>query len=132
MWHSLTGSLSLNQELGTIVDSTGKVKAGEEDRAAFITSQLSSALGIEISLTDGQIRTISSYRMKLPRQSSRNGLKAVMSAQEAKYQEAVNNQMQAAAEASANYTAMKKAESAVEEENTKLDSLIEQKNQAVI
>ena len=43
-----------------------------------------------------------------------------MSAQEAKYQEAVNNQMQAAAEASANYTAMKKAESAVEEENTKL------------
>lgn len=55
-----------------------------------------------------------------------------MSAQEAKYQEAVNNQMQAAAEASANYTAMKKAESAVEEENTKLDSLIEQKNQAVI
>lgn len=43
---------SLNQELGTIVDSTGKVKAGEEDRAAFITSQLSSALGIEISLTD--------------------------------------------------------------------------------
>lgn len=55
-----------------------------------------------------------------------------MSAQEAKYQEAVNNQMQAPAEASANYTAMKKAESAVEEENAKLDSLIEQKNQAVI
>ena len=38
----------LNDELNTIVDANGRVKAGEEDRAAFITSQLSSALGMEI------------------------------------------------------------------------------------
>ena len=123
---------SLNQELGTIVDSTGKVKAGEEDRAAFITSQLSSALGIEISLTDGQIQNYQQLQDEIAKTIQQKRIEAVMSAQEAKYQEAVNNQMQAAAEASANYTAMKKAESAVEEENTKLDSLIEQKNQAVI
>ena len=36
----------LNNELNTIVDANGRVKAGEEDRAAFITSQLSSALGL--------------------------------------------------------------------------------------
>ena len=123
---------SLNQELGTIVDSTGKVKAGEEDRAAFITSQLSSALGIEISLTDGQIQNYQQLQDEIAKTIQQKRIEAVMSAQEAKYQEAVNNQMQAAAEASANYTAMKKAESAVEEENAKLDSLIEQKNQAVI
>ena len=33
--------------LADFTNRSGKVKAGEEDRAAFITSQLSSALGIE-------------------------------------------------------------------------------------
>ena len=93
---------------------------------------MSSALGIEISLTDGQIQNYQQLQDEIAKTIQQKRIEAVMSAQEAKYQEAVNNQMQAAAEASANYTAMKKAESSVEEENAKLDSLIEQKNQAVI
>ena len=122
----------LNQELGTIVDSTGRVKDGEEDRAAFITSQLSSALGIEIDLTDNQIQNYQELQQQIAATIQQKRIEAVMSAQEAKYQEAVNNQMQAAAEASASYTAMKQAENDVEAENAELESLISQKNQAVI
>ena len=42
-------------ELQQNVDANGKVKDGYEERAAFITSTLSNALGVEITMTDGVI-----------------------------------------------------------------------------
>lgn len=45
----------LADELDTIVDKNGVVKAGYEDRAKVITGELSDALGIEIEMTDGVI-----------------------------------------------------------------------------
>lgn len=43
-------------ELQNIVDENGKIKTGYEDRATFITSTLSDALGIEIDIVDGVIQ----------------------------------------------------------------------------
>lgn len=43
-------------ELQKIVDENGNVKSGYEDRAKYITGELSSALGIEMEMTDNQIQ----------------------------------------------------------------------------
>ena len=45
----------LAEELMSIVDSNGKVKAGYEDRANFIMGRLNEAYGLEITMTDGII-----------------------------------------------------------------------------
>lgn len=50
------GYKSLVTELQSITDANGNVKAGYEERAKIITGELSSALGIEIELLDGQIQ----------------------------------------------------------------------------
>lgn len=123
---------SLNNELNTIVDANGRVKAGEEDRAAFITSQLSDALGVEISMTDGVINNYQELRGEIQSLIQQKRVEAVMSAQQAKYEEAVANQMQVAAEASANLTAMKQAENDVKRESAELSQLEEEYNQAVL
>ena len=49
-------------ELQKIVDANGKVQAGQEARAAYITGELSSALGVEISLNDGLIQNYSDLK----------------------------------------------------------------------
>ena len=119
---------SLSNELSTIVDSNGKVKDGEADRAAFITSQLSSALGIEINLTNGQIQNYQKLQEEIQKTIQQKKIEAVLTSQEAKYKEAVNNQMQAAQEASEAYTAKKKAENTVKKESAKLEELQKEKS----
>lgn len=123
---------SLSNELSTIVDSNGKVKDGEADRAAFITSQLSSALGIEINLTNGQIQNYQKLQEEIQKTIQQKKIETVLTSQEAKYKEAVNNQMQAAQEASEAYTAKKKAENTVEKENLKLKDLTDRRREATI
>lgn len=123
---------SLSNELSTIVDSNGKVKDGEADRAAFITSQLSSALGIEINLTNGQIQNYQKLQEEIQKTIQQKKIEAVLTSQEAKYKEAVNNQMQAAQEASEAYTAKKKAENTVKKESAKLEELQKEKSDAVM
>lgn len=123
---------SLSNELSTIVDSNGKVKDGEADRAAFITSQLSSALGIEINLTNGQIQNYQKLQEEIQKTIQQKKIEAALTSQEAKYKEAVNNQMQAAQEASEAYTAKKKAENTVKKESAKLEELQKEKSDAVV
>lgn len=123
---------SLSNELSTIVDSNGKVKDGEADRAAFITSQLSSALGIEINLTNGQIQNYQKLQEEIQKTIQQKKIEAILTSQEAKYKEAVNNQMQAAQEASEAYTAKKKAENTVKKESAKLEELQKEKSDAVV
>lgn len=122
----------LNDELNTIVDANGRVKEGEEDRAAFITSQLSNALGMEISMTDGVIGNYQELQGQIQSLIQQKRIDAVMTAQQAKYEEAVSNQMQAASEASAAYTAMKQAENDVKKESAELAQLEAEKDQAVV
>lgn len=122
----------LNEELNTIVDANGRVKEGEEDRAAFITSQLSNALGIEISMTDNQISNYQELQSQIQSLIEQKRIDAVMSAQQAKYEEAVANQMKVAAEASKNLAAIKEAENAVTAEKAELSKLEAEQDQAVI
>lgn len=50
------GYQKLLSELRAITDENGNVKAGYEERASYITGELSDALGTEIALTDGVIQ----------------------------------------------------------------------------
>ena len=122
----------LNDELQGIVDANGKVKEGEENRATFITSQLSDALGIEIAMTDGIIQNYGELQEQIKSTIQQKRIDAVMTAQQAKYEEAVAKQMQIAADASDALTAKKKAENEVKKENAKLSKLEADYAEAVV
>lgn len=122
----------LNSELRGITDKNGKVKEGEEARAAFITSQLSNALGIEISMTGNQINNYKDLQKEIKNLIQQKKIDAVMSAQQAKYEEAVAKQMEVAAEAARSKAAMEKAEADVAKEQETLERLRKESNDAVI
>ena len=56
---------SLRDELDKLVDKNGVVKQGYEDRAKFITGELSEATGIEIEYIDGQIQKYDELKTKI-------------------------------------------------------------------
>ena len=47
---------NLYNELNTLVDVSGRVKAGYEERAAFITGELKNALGVEVTTVNGVVQ----------------------------------------------------------------------------
>lgn len=47
---------NLYNELNTLVDVSGRVKAGYEERAAFITGELKNALGVEATTVNGVVQ----------------------------------------------------------------------------
>lgn len=128
--NQLNNLKDLNTELQNIVDENGKVKEGYEDRAAFITSQLSSALGVEISMTDGQIENYQELEGKIQDLIQTKRIEAVMSAQQAKYDEAVANQMDAAREATESYNGMLEARNKLSKEQAELGKLQDQLDDA--
>ncbi len=82
---------SLADELRTIVDENGRVKEGYEARASFIASTLSEALGIEISLIDGQIQGYEDLSKSIDILIQKKKAEAVLNAYEESYNEAVKN-----------------------------------------
>lgn len=78
-------------ELQTLVDENGKVLAGNEDRAAFITDELEEALGIEISLVDGQIQKYQELQEEINKTLKAKEASIYLGASEQKYQDALTN-----------------------------------------
>lgn len=83
---------ALASELNDIVDENGKVKKGYEDRAAFITSTLRDALGVEISMTDGVIKGYGNIKKSIQDTIAAKRAKIQLDAQEALYTEALQKQ----------------------------------------
>lgn len=83
---------ALADELSDIVDENGKVKKGYEDRAAFITSTLKEALGVEISMTDGVIQGYGNIEKSIQSTIAAKRAKIQLDAQEALYTEALEKQ----------------------------------------
>lgn len=83
---------ALADELGDIVDENGRVKKGYEDRAAFITSTLKEALGVEISMIDGVIQGYGDVQKSLQDTIAAKKAKIQLDAQEALYTEALQKQ----------------------------------------
>jgi len=100
-------------ELQTLVDEQGNVKAGEEDRASFIVGQLQDALGIEIELTNGQIKNYQDLKTAVEDAINMKKAEILMQASEEAYSNAIKNlkeQENDAAEKYAKYEQARQAE----------------------
>lgn len=86
---------SLSKELQGIVDQNGKVKEGYEQRASFITTTLSEALGIEIKNVDGVIQNYNKLKDTIDEVMEKKKAQILLDSQETKYSEAITKQGEA-------------------------------------
>lgn len=86
---------SLSKELQGIVDQNGKVKKGYEERASFITSTLSEALGIEIKNVDGVIQNYDKLKSTIDEVMEKKKAQIILDSQESLYSEAITKQGEA-------------------------------------
>lgn len=82
---------SLQKELAQITDENGKVKAGYEERAKFITNKLSDALGIEIQLQDGIIQQHQELQNEISKTIEKKKAELQLKAFEEQYTQAIND-----------------------------------------
>lgn len=108
-------------ELQGIVDQNGKIKEGYEERAAFITSTLSEALGVEIETTDGVMQKYGELTQSIDQVIQKKKAEAILSAYEDDYTTAIKNQTQAAKEVSRTFDDYSEALRASEEATRKLE-----------
>lgn len=100
------GLLSSLQEC---VDANGTIIEGMETRAEYITNQLSAAYGIEIDINDGIISKYGEVVEAIQEVIEKQKQKAIITAYEAEYQEALAKSQEAAYLAAEAYSAMKTA-----------------------
>lgn len=98
------------QELKENVDQNGKVKQGYEDRAAFITSALSDALGVEITMTDGVIDKYDELQDTIDETIEKKKQQAMLDAYEDSYSEAIKNQADANKKLVSSYEELQEAQ----------------------
>ena len=75
----------MSDALENIVDENGKIKEGYENRAQVITGELSEALGVEISIVDGQIQKYDELKTKIEDVMATKKANALLSANEENY-----------------------------------------------
>ena len=85
----------LADELDEITDKNGKVKDGYEQRASFITSELSKALGIEIKLQDGVVQGYQKIQESIDKTIEKKRAEIILNSQEAGYTEAIQKRAEA-------------------------------------
>lgn len=85
-------------ELQKITDENGKIKKGYEDRAAYITGELSSALGTEITITDNQVQGYKDLQKNIKKTIIQKQLEATIDAKTAEYNEAKAKSVELAAD----------------------------------
>lgn len=76
-------------ELGTLVDANGRVKEGYEARVAYITGELSSALGVEMELIDGVVQGYADQKEAIQELIETKRAQAALDGMEQSYLEAV-------------------------------------------
>lgn len=86
---------SLKKELEGLVDENGKVKEGYEERASFITGELSKATDEEITMTDGVIDNYKEIMSSLDSIMAKKKAQIILDAQESMYKEAITKQGEA-------------------------------------
>ena len=114
----------LSAELQENVDKNGKIKEGYEDRAEVIAGILSSALGEEITITDGVIDNYKELSNSIDDVIQKKKAEATLSAYDSSYQDAIKGQADAFNElAKAKETLAKKNQTASETEKAHADAL---------
>ena len=109
-------------ELQKIVDANGKVQAGQEARAAYITGELSSALGVEISLNDGLIQNYSDLKKSVYDLIAEKKAEAVLDSMKSDYADAMKEQADKAAELADAYEKLSSKKSKIAELEKELEA----------
>ena len=109
-------------ELQKIVDANGKVQAGQEARAAYITGELSSALGVEISLNDGLIQNYSDLKKSVYDLIAAKKAEAVLDSMKSDYADAMKEQADKAAELADAYEKLSSKKSKIAELEKELEA----------
>lgn len=86
---------NLKKELGEITDENGNVNKGYEDRAQFITTKLSQALGVEIQLHDGVIDGYKELQTEIDKTIEKKKAELKLKAQEEAYTQAIKGRLEA-------------------------------------
>lgn len=81
---------NLYRELQLITDENGKIKDGYEERANFITTTLSDALGIEINIVDGQVQKYGELGNAIQDIIEKKKMEALLNAHEDEYNKAIS------------------------------------------
>lgn len=102
-------------ELSKIVDENGKIKSGYEERAQYITGELADALGIEISLVDGQITNYQELKGSIYDVIAAKKAEAALSTMESDYNDAKQEQADITAKLATEYDKLLEKQSAVKE-----------------
>lgn len=97
-------------ELQGIVDQNGKVKKGYEDRAKFITNELSKATGDEITWNGNVIKSYEGLKDSIDNALESKKALAMLSATEDAYQTAVSGLSETKSDAISAYAKKKKAQ----------------------
>lgn len=84
----------LADELDLMVDKNGRVKSGYEDRAKFITTTLSKALGIEIEYTEGIVQGYDGIRDSITKTIEAKKAELLLTSQEEVYNTAIKKRME--------------------------------------
>lgn len=86
---------SLKDELNTLIDTNGQVKAGYEDRANFIVNELSEALGIEKEEVWDIIEANGKLGESIDQLIEKKKAEAVLDASKGDYEEAIKGRQEA-------------------------------------
>ena len=107
-------------ELQKCVDANGQVKAGYEDRASYITGELTSALGIEIELIDGQITNYQELNTSIYDVIAAKQAEVALNAMESDWSTAKDQELQLTEDLATAYDNLKTAKTNVKDLTTQL------------
>ena len=85
----------LTNELRTLVDENGKIKAGYKDRVSFILGELKKSLGIEYDMTGDVITNYKELNKSIEDVMRTKRANAILENEEAKYNEAIEKKTSA-------------------------------------
>lgn len=107
----------LKNELDTLIDSKGKVKEADQARADFIINELNGALGTEIELNNGVVKSYQSISENIDKMIEKKKTQIAMEALEEKSREAIKNKSQ-------DYENLKTAQENVTEAQRKYNEMV--------
>lgn len=116
----------LKDELNTLIDTNGKVKSGYEDRANFIVSELSSALGLEKEQIWEIINANGNLSESIDQVIEKKKAEAYLNANEEAYAEAIKNKNSALQTYVSKLAECKEAEEAYNEAQAAATSVMEE------
>lgn len=121
-----TAQENLWKSLQSVTDENGRVMSGKESYAKFVAGELSSALGIEIDITDGQIKNYEELTRTIQETINKKRALAEQEALGEKYTEALAKQAEATVSYNENLTALSETEGKYNEAVKKRDSILKE------